>query len=57
MGGGGLGSEAVVFLHKEDGKARRLFYSCKYSDFWSYLGCSGYDTNTSSRQDLVWGRT
>ena len=50
-GGGGGG------LYKEDGKARRLFYSCKYSDFWSYLGCSGYDANTLSRQDVVWGCT
>ena len=52
-GGGGEGGG----LYKEDLKARRLFYSCKYSDFWSYLGCSGYDANTLSRQDLVWGCT
>ena len=48
MGGGG-----GVDLYKEDGKSRCLFYSCKYSDFWRYLGCSGYEADTLSRQDLV----
>ena len=42
-----------VDLYKEDGKSRCLFYSCKYSDFWRYLGCSGYEADTLSRQDLV----
>lgn len=52
-GGGGYikktGKLIVSFNIKRD--------NIKYSDFWCYLGCSGYEVNTLSRQDLVLGCT